>query len=87
MKRVPHHILVCTSVHLLGSNPTSLPLAESQHEASETGAARAGLALSPSAQSAHARSPDWLAAWPNALDEDALDDLSEALRPFPHFLA
>jgi hypothetical protein len=87
MRRTPHHILVCTSVHLRGSNRTSPPPSESQHGASETGAAEARLELLSSAQSAHARSPDWLAAWPSAPDEDALDELSEALRPLSRSLA
>jgi hypothetical protein len=85
MKRTTHHILVCTSVHLRGSEETLLP--ESEHGASNTDLADSGPALLSGRESAHAPSVDWLAAWPNALDEDALDELAEALRPRPHSAA
>ena len=87
MKRTPHHILVCSSVRLRGSNGTSPPSSESQHGASETPFADTGLPLLFGTESAHVPSPDWLATWPNAFDEDALDELAEALRPLPHTLA
>ena len=86
MKRTPHHILVCTSVHLRGSNGTS-PSSESEHGASGTGPAGPSLALLSNTELPHEPSPDWHAAWPNPLDEDALDELAEVLRPPRHTAA
>ncbi|MGA7744506.1 MAG: hypothetical protein ABSF35_19630 [Polyangia bacterium] len=87
MKRTPHHILVCASVHLDSTNGKPRRSSELEQGAGKQGAPDPGPALSSSAQSAHAPSPDWFAAWPNALDEDAIDELAEALRPSRHTLA
>jgi len=86
MKRTPHHILVCTSVHLRGSNGTS-PSSESEQGALGTGPAGPGLTLLSNTELPHEPSPDWYTAWPNPLDEDAVDELAEALRPPRHTAA
>lgn len=77
MKRTHHHILVCSTVHLRDS--PSRWFSEPGAHLPDT-----GVATSPTGQSAHAPSPDGLATRPNTLDEDALDELAEALRPLPH---
>jgi hypothetical protein len=83
MKRTPHHILVGVSVHLPGTKTKP----ESKPETLKSDTVDAGLTRLSSSGSTHAPSPDWLAAWPNPLDEDALDELAEALRPLPHTAA
>ena len=87
MKRAPHHILVGTSVHLRGTNGTSQPSSESRHGASEPGPSDTNLALLCNTDSPDTLSSGWSAAWPNALDEDALDELAEMLRPPRHTAA
>jgi hypothetical protein len=86
MKRIPHHILVCTSVHLRGGNGTA-PSSESEYGASGTDPADPGLTLLSNTELPREPSPDWHAAWPNPLDEDALDELAETLRPPRHTAA
>jgi len=82
MKRAPHHLLVCASVHLDGTN--GKPSSELEQGAGKQGVPDPGLALSSSAESAHAPPLGSLAAWPGPFDEDALDELAEALRPPRH---
>ena len=84
MKRKPHHILVCTSVHLENTNGKSPRSSEVEQGATKAGTPDAGLAPLSNPESAHVPPSGWLASWPNPFDEDALDEVAEALRPARH---